>query len=173
MLEIESKAFIPKREIKRILKLAKQKFKFIKEEFKRDVYYCNTKQTIRIRKSNSSTDIVTFKNKRLDNDIEINKEIEFGVDNASAFILLLKEMRFKLLYKKNKKSLIYKKENLNIEINEVENLGFFLEVEKIIRDKSELPLAKTEIYEIMEDFQLKNNIEKKSYFELLSNQLEM
>ncbi|UGQ17494.1 class IV adenylate cyclase [Borrelia sp. RT1S] len=169
MLEIESKAFIPKGEIKKILKLANRKFKFIREELKEDVYYCNTKQTIRIRKFNSSTDIVTFKNKLLDSDIEINKEIEFGIDNANAFILLLEEMKFKLLYKKNKKSLIYRKEDLTIEINEIENLGFFLEVEKIIKDKSELALAKTEIYEIMEDLQLKNNIEKKSYFELLSN----
>ncbi|AYE36571.1 class IV adenylate cyclase [Borrelia turcica IST7] len=173
MLEIESKAFIPKNEIKRILKLANQKFKFIKEELKDDVYYCNTKKTIRIRKFDTSTEIVTFKTKNLDSDIEVNKEIEFRVDNINNFVLLLEEMDFKILYKKTKKSLIYKKENLTIEINEIKNLGFFLEVEKIIKDKSELALAKTEIYEIIEYFQLKNNIEKKSYFELLSNQLKI
>ena len=122
MLEIESKAFIPKNEIKRILKLANQKFKFIKEELKDDIYYHNTKKTIRIRKFNTSTEIVTFKTKYLDSDIEINKEIEFRVDNINNFVLMLKEMDFKILYKKTKKSLIYKKENLTIEINEIKIL---------------------------------------------------
>ncbi|QMU99471.1 class IV adenylate cyclase [Borrelia sp. A-FGy1] len=173
MLEIESKAFIPKNEIKRIFKLANKKFKFIKKELKDDVYYCNTKKIIRIRKFDTSTEIVTFKTKYLDFDIEVNKEIEFRVDNINNFVLFLEEMDFKILYKKTKKSLIYKKENLTIEINEIKNLGFFLEVEKIIKDKNELALAKTEIYEMIEDFQLKNNIEKKSYFELLSNQLKI
>ncbi|UER67868.1 class IV adenylate cyclase [Borrelia sp. BU AG58] len=173
MLEIESKAFIPKGKVKRILKLANQKFKFIKKELKEDVYYCNKKKTIRIRKFNSLTDVVTFKTKYLDNDTEVNKEIEFRVDNTNDFVRLLEEMEFKILYKKIKKSIVYKKENLTIEINEIENLGFFLEVEKIIKNRSELALAKAEIHEIIEDFQLENNIEKKSYFELLGDQFKI
>ncbi|AWG43075.1 class IV adenylate cyclase [Candidatus Borreliella tachyglossi] len=168
MLEIESKAFIPKNELRRILKLANKKFRFIKEEVKNDTYYCDTKKTIRIRKFNTSGEIVTFKVKSLDGDIEVNKEIEFRVDDINNFILFLEEINFKILYKKLKKSLIYKKDTLNIEINEIDNLGFFLEVEKIIYDQSELNLAKTEIYEIMKEFQLNNNIEKKSYYELIS-----
>ncbi|AHE63032.1 class IV adenylate cyclase [Borrelia parkeri] len=171
MFEIELKAFIPKNELKEILKLANQKFKFIKEEIKDDTYYCNTEKIIRIRKFNTSEEIVTFKIKSLENDIEINKEIEFKVDQINNFISFLEEINFKFLYKKIKKSLIYKKENLNIEINEIENLGFFLEIEKIIYDKNELSLAKTEIYETIKEFKLQNNIEKKPYFELiLANQ---
>ncbi|AHH12751.1 Adenylate cyclase [Borrelia hermsii YBT] len=173
MFEIELKAFIPKNELKKILKLANQKFKFIKEEIKNDTYYSNTEKIIRIRKFNTSEEIVTFKIQSLENDIEINREIEFKVDQISNFISFLEEMNFKILYKKIKKSLIYQKGNLNIEINDIENLGFYLEIEKIIYDKNELSLAKTEIYETIKEFKLQNNIEKKSYFELiLANQFK-
>ncbi|AHH03725.1 Adenylate cyclase [Borrelia nietonii YOR] len=173
MFEIELKAFIPKNELKKILKLANQKFKFIKEEIKNDTYYSNTEKIIRIRKFNTSEEIVTFKIQSLENDIEINREIEFKVDQINNFIFFLEEMNFKILYKKIKKSLIYQKGNLNIEINDIENLGFYLEIEKIIYDKNELSLAKTEIYETIKEFKLQNNIEKKSYFELiLANQFK-
>ncbi|AAX17221.1 class IV adenylate cyclase [Borrelia hermsii] len=173
MFEIELKAFIPKNKLKKILKLANQKFKFIKEEIKNDTYYSNTEKIIRIRKFNTSEEIVTFKIQSLENDIEINREIEFKVDQINNFIFFLEEMNFKILYKKIKKSLIYQKGNLNIEINDIENLGFYLEIEKIIYDKNELSLAKTEIYETIKEFKLQNNIEKKSYFELiLANQFK-
>ncbi|BCR21317.1 class IV adenylate cyclase [Borrelia miyamotoi] len=171
MFEIELKAFIPPHKIKEILKLANQKFKFIKEAIKEDTYYFNKEKIIRIRKLNDSEEIVTFKIKSLENEIEINKEIEFKVDHIRNFISFLEQMDFKILYKKIKKSLIYKKRNLNIEINEIENLGFFLEVEKIIYNKNKLSLAKIEIHEIIKEFKLQENIEKKSYFELiLANQ---
>ncbi len=61
MFEIESKAFIPQKELKRIIKLANKKFKFIKEEIKTDIYYSNLKKIIRIRKLNTLEKIVTFK----------------------------------------------------------------------------------------------------------------
>ncbi|AHH10918.1 class IV adenylate cyclase [Borrelia coriaceae] len=171
MFEIELKAFIPKNKLKEILELANQKFKFIKEETKNDTYYCNKEKIIRIRKFNTSKEIVTFKIKSLEDNIEINKEIEFQVDRIDNFISFLEEMDFKILCKKIKKSMIYKKNTLNIEINEIENLGFFLEIEKIIYDQNELNLAKKEIHETIKEFNLQNNIEKKSYFELiLANQ---
>ncbi|ACH94946.1 class IV adenylate cyclase [Borrelia recurrentis] len=172
MFEVELKAFIPKNRVKKIVKLANQKFQFIKEEIKNDIYYFNSKKIIRIRESNISKKIITFKIKSLEKDIEINKEIEFKVDKIDNFISFIKELDFKILYKKIKKSLIYKKDNLNIEVNEIQNLGFFLEIEKIIDNKNELNLAKQEIYKTIQDFKLQNNIEKKSYFELLSNQLK-
>ncbi len=142
MFEIESKAFIPPKELKRIIKLANKKFKFIKEEIKTDIYYSNP---------------------------EINKEVEFKIDNVNNFLILLKELKFKKLYKKIKKSLIYQTNNLNVEINEVKNLGFFLEIEKIINNQNDIDLAKKEINNIINQFGLKENLETRSYFELLSS----
>ena len=167
MFEVELKAFIPPQKIKRILKLVNEKFKFIKEEIKEDIYYSNKEKLIRIRKFNTSEKIITFKVKSLEKDIEINKEIEFKVDNTDNFVYFLEQIDFTILYKKIKKSLIYKKRNINIEINEVENLGSFLEIEKIIYDKNKLSSAKTEIYAIIKELKLQNNIEKKPYFELI------
>lgn len=170
MFEIESKAFIPQKELKRIIKLANKKFKFIKEEIKTDIYYSNLKKIIRIRKLNTLEKIVTFKKKILDNNnaIEINKEIEFKIDNINNFLILIKELEFKKLYKKIKKSLVYQTNNLNIEINEIKNLGFFLEIEKIINNQNDIDLAKKEIHNIINQFGLKKHIETRSYFELLS-----
>nr|WP_267917120.1 class IV adenylate cyclase [Borreliella garinii] len=170
MFEIESKAFIPQKELKRIIKLANKKFKFIKEEIKTDIYYSNLKKIIRIRKLNTLEKIVTFKKKILDNNntIEINKEVEFKIDNINNFLILIKELEFKKLYKKIKKSLVYQTNNLNVEINEIKNLGFFLEIEKIINNQNDIDLAKKEIHNIINQFGLKKNIETRSYFELLS-----
>ncbi len=147
MFEIESKAFIPTKELKRIIKLANKKFKFIKEEIKTDIYYSNQKKIIRIRKLNTLEKIVTFKKKILDNNntVEINKEIEFKIDSINNFLTLIKELKFKKLYKKIKKSLIYQTNNLNVEINEIKNLGFFLEIEKIINNQNDIDLAKKKL----------------------------
>ncbi|ATH10251.1 class IV adenylate cyclase [Borreliella burgdorferi] len=170
MFEIESKAFIPPKELKRIIKLANKKFKFIKEEIKTDIYYSNQKKIIRIRKLNTLEKIVTFKKKILDNNhtVEINKEIEFKIDSINNFLTLIKELKFKKLYKKIKKSLIYQTNNLNIEINEIKNLGFFLEIEKIINNQNDIDLAKKEIDNMINQFGLKENIETRPYSELLS-----
>ncbi|ADQ30644.1 adenylyl cyclase CyaB, putative [Borreliella burgdorferi JD1] len=170
MFEIESKAFIPPKELKRIIKLANKKFKFIKEEIKTDIYYSNQKKIIRIRKLNNLEKIVTFKKKILDNNhtVEINKEIEFKIDSINNFLTLIKELKFKKLYKKIKKSLIYQTNNLNVEINEIKNLGVFLEIEKIINNQNDIDLAKKEIDNIINQFGLKENIETRSYSELLS-----
>ncbi|MCD2320121.1 class IV adenylate cyclase [Borreliella burgdorferi] len=170
MFEIESKAFIPPKELKRIIKLANKKFKFIKKEIKTDIYYSNQKKIIRIRKLNTLEKIVTFKKKILDNNhtVEINKEIEFKIDSINNFLTLIKELKFKKLYKKIKKSLIYQTNNLNVEINEIKNLGFFLEIEKIINNQNDIDLAKKEIDNIINQFGLKENIETRSYSELLS-----
>ncbi|WP_215538143.1 class IV adenylate cyclase [Borreliella bavariensis] len=170
MFEIESKAFIPQKELKRIIKLANKKFKFIKEEIKTDIYYSNLKKIIRIRKLNTLEKIVTFKKKILDNNnaIEINEEVEFKIDNINNFLILIKELEFKKLYKKIKKSLIYQTNNLNVEINEIKNLGFFLEIEKIINNQNDIDLAKKEIHKIINQFGLQENLETRSYFELLS-----
>ncbi|ACK74817.1 class IV adenylate cyclase [Borreliella burgdorferi] len=170
MFEIESKAFIPTKELKRIIKLANKKFKFIKEEIKTDIYYSNQKKIIRIRKLNTLEKIVTFKKKILDNNntVEINKEIEFKIDSINNFLTLIKELKFKKLYKKIKKSLIYQTNNLNVEINEIKNLGFFLEIEKIINNQNDIDLAKKEIDNIINQFGLKENIETRPYSELLS-----
>ncbi|MCD2397338.1 class IV adenylate cyclase [Borreliella burgdorferi] len=167
---MESKAFIPTKELKRIIKLANKKFKFIKEEIKTDIYYSNQKKIIRIRKLNTLEKIVTFKKKILDNNntVEINKEIEFKIDSINNFLTLIKELKFKKLYKKIKKSLIYQTNNLNVEINEIKNLGFFLEIEKIINNQNDIDLAKKEIDNIINQFGLKENIETRPYSELLS-----
>ncbi|WP_434239163.1 class IV adenylate cyclase [Borreliella burgdorferi] len=170
MFEIESKAFIPPKELKRIIKLANKKFKFIKKEIKTDIYYSNQKKIIRIRKLNTLEKIVTFKKKILDNNhtVEINKEIEFKIDSINNFLTLIKELKFKKLYKKIKKSLIYQTNNLNIEINEIKNLGFFLEIEKMINNQNDIDLAKKEIDNMINQFGLKENIETRPYSELLS-----
>ncbi|WPM05620.1 class IV adenylate cyclase [Borreliella sinica] len=170
MFEIESKALIPPKDLKRIIKLANAKLKFIKEEIKTDIYYSNQKKIIRIRKLNTLEKIVTFKKKILDKkkSIEINKEMEFKIDNVNNFLILIKELKFKKLYKKIKKSLIYQTNNLNVEINEIKNLGFFLEIEKIINNQNEIDLAKKEIENIINQFGLKENLEIRPYFELLS-----
>lgn len=75
---------------------------------------------------------VTFKEKTYTDNIEVNKETEFGVLDADAFRSFLEKMSAKLLYKKRKVGTAWKGENgVVAELVRVAGLGNYLEVETL------------------------------------------
>lgn len=86
--------------------------------------------------------VVTSKEKSYGDIMEVNEEIEFGVDDPDSFRAVLKKMGAKLLYTKRKKGGRWRGEgNLQAELVTVEGLGVFLEVE-VLQDDSEKPALK-------------------------------
>lgn len=72
---------------------------------------------------------VTFKEKRLADGVEFNREREFGVDDPGAFLELVERVGCREVFAKKKRGLHFHRDGLVVELCHVEGLGDFLEVE--------------------------------------------
>ena len=76
--------------------------------------------------------IVTFKAKRNEGGIEINRETEFEVSDPDAFTSLVERIGCEPFYRKHKTGRAYDYDGFTIELVQVEGLGDFIEVEKLL-----------------------------------------
>lgn len=149
---------------------------------KSDVYYKQKKpprQSVRLRretayfngKDSVEKQWVTYKQKdRLEDGLEVNREIEFEVSDGDSFLKMLDGFGFELSMKKHKKSKSYHYKEFHIELVEIETLGNFVEIETLREDKSSETVAKaqTELYKLLEKCGIpQNEVEKRYYSELL------
>ena len=97
----------------------------------------------RVRREQAQT-TVTFKEKNYTNDIEVNNEIEFGVENLEGFRHFIAKMSAQLLYVKKKKGTAWMSEDgIRAELVNVEGAGDFLEVELLFDEMSKPSVAET------------------------------
>lgn len=124
----------------------------------------------RIRHEAEKT-LITFKEKTYTNTIEVNREVEFGVQNEAAFRKFIEKMSARYIYSKQKKGKKWKGEgNLLAELVAVEGLGNFLEVEMLFEDGSKVKSesVKKNLIEIIERCGLSaSDIEPRPYSQLL------
>ena len=124
----------------------------------------------RIRHEAEKT-LITFKEKTYTTSIEVNREVEFGVQNEAAFRKFIEKMSAKHLYSKQKKGKQWRGEgNLLAELVAVEGIGYFLEVEMLFDDhiKVKPDLVKKSLIEIIERCGLSvSDIEPRPYSQLL------
>ena len=125
-----------------------------KETFKEDVYFRRTgntdavpKDRFRLRRE-AGHSVVTFKEKIIADGTEVNRETEFTVDNDFAFFQFAHRFGFEPFVVKRKKSRVYQIERASVELNQVEHLGHFIEIEILVDKESEVPFARTEIARI-------------------------
>lgn len=76
--------------------------------------------------------IVTYKTKRNEGGIEINRETEFEVSDPAAFIGFLERIGCEPFYEKRKKGVAYERDGYLIELVEVAGLGHFIEIERLL-----------------------------------------
>lgn len=164
MLELEMKAKIDnytKGRINQILRLAG----FIEEKYEKDVYFSSpikdfkeTDEALRIRYSGGKS-ILTYKGPKLDKISKSREEFESVVSGE------IEEILSRLGYKKvltvRKKRKIYQYKDYLISIDDVEDLGEYIEVEL----KSENPNDIKRIQNLFESLFLVG--ERRSYLELL------
>tara|TARA_Y100000310_G_C20642712_1_gene794856 strand:- start:52 stop:621 length:570 start_codon:yes stop_codon:yes gene_type:complete len=142
-LEVESKIKLTEKEVPLFRKRIKEIARFKKKETKKDQYYSlekafYPKKAFRIR-SNGKEDIVNFKKwlkKFWKQGIVVKEEYEFKINNKDHFLALMTDLGFKRWIAKTKISETYKHnkyKKLNIELNEVKDLGFFIEIEYLAK----------------------------------------
>lgn len=103
--------------------------------FKRDLYFgLNKTSLFRLRTLESAGEtkfLVTLKDKRIFNGCELNSETEFSIDSPSKFEEFCRKLNFEKVIEKTKKTTLYRLGEWNIELNEVDGLGLFLEAERL------------------------------------------
>ena len=170
-IEVESK--IKVHDVKHAREQIRKIAKFMGIENKKDSYYSLTykdypKKSLRIRDKGKSREI-NFKEWRNYKDgIWAKKEVEFKVSDLKNFFDLLDDFGFKRWMRKEKKTYLYRtKSGVDIELNYVKKLGWFIEVE-ILCKKSEVSNARKKVKRVMDELGVeKKFIEKKGYTKIL------
>ncbi len=172
MYEVEAKVWVKqKKEWQSLLAKIKEAAKFEKEEIKEDLYFGREKSSeavFRLRTKDQKTHTVTTKEKNIIEGIEQSKERSFKIDQLKNFLFFTEGLGFKLILKKKKVSRVFIKKNLSIELNTIENLGNFLEIESLCKIKSEIPQARRQITKIFRQLGFEQkDFEKRPYLEIL------
>jgi len=148
---------------------------FKKETFKEDVYFRRKGETsrtpadrFRLRRE-AGRAVVTCKQKlRADDGTEVNDETEFEVDNAHAFFKFANRFGFEPFVVKRKKSRVYRVERAAVELNEVEHLGHFVEIEILCDQEADIVAARAEIARLLERLGLTAEVlEPRFYIDLI------
>ena len=168
MFEIEAKVRLSKSDYKRLKKEIPKIAKFKRRVINNDCYFPYNKNfALRIREQNQKP-ILHLKKKKIEKGTEMNQEIEFNLTSASKMKSFLKKIRIDLPLRKDKEGEIYQKGNFQIELNLVKRLGYFLEIETIIKTKTAIPKAKRALREIFSKLGFSpKDFERKYYLELL------
>lgn len=121
------------------------------ESFKEDIYFRRREQSeaipadrFRLRREDGQA-VVTFKNLVEAEGVQVNQEIEFGVDDAHAFFQFADRFGFEPFVAKRKRSRVYRVERARVEFNEVEHLGHFIEIEILCDEEALVAVARTEV----------------------------
>jgi len=166
-LEVETKVKIE--DVRALRKKIKKIAVFEKKESRGDDYFALQKKgfpkkAFRIRDDGEKL-VVNFK-KHLKNlygqGIVVKREFEFELTDTKRldnFLALLEDFNFKEWVKKRKKteSYLYKKDKkVIIEINYVQHLGYYMEIEYLAK-RHEVKKAKKKILKVLEELEIKKN----------------
>lgn len=173
MIEVEAKVKVEN--ISETRKKISEIAKLVGKQNKIDDYYTiepmNTypKKSLRIRRKGNEYEI-NFKQKlSYVRGVHAKKESEFNVSDIKNFVALIKDFGFKKWLTKIKTSEVYEiKNNFHIELNNVKNLGWFLEVEYLVKTEKEISSARKQIIEIIKKLEIpKSEIKESGYTKML------
>ncbi len=172
--EVEAKAWLdhPSAVERLIRKIAR----FEKDEKKTDYYFTQSlpphrpNDDCRLRIIGETAKL-SFKNRRMVGKTEINEEYELSIDNPLNLFRFLDRSGFRMFAIKHKNSKVYRqrsKPNARLEINQVKNLGDFLEVEILGKTRADGSSAIREIKRIFTALKIpEEKIEPRKYIDLL------
>ena len=178
-LEVETKVCLNKEEIPVLRKRLQKIAKLEKIGTKGDDYFAiqakdYPKKAFRIRNKGEVHEI-NFKKwltKHWTKDIVVKEEFEFEIEtkNLDSFIALMKDLGFVEWMKKIKHSESYrylKNSKVDIELNKVKHLGWFMEIEYLCPPR-ELEKARKTIRKILTDLQVSpDKIDNTGYTKML------
>ena len=168
MYEIEAKVVINNRDFSRLQKQLKKEAGFQGKSLKKDTYYDDTQKIyLRVREKDKKT-LFEIKVKNIVSGVELNTEIGWGIKDKKKWNQLLNKLGIKPAARKTKKTEAYQLNGFNIELNYVNKLGYFLEIERVVKSKKQIPKAKKELIDMFDKLGYsQKDFEKKYYLDLL------
>ncbi len=171
---IEVEAKIKVRDVKAVRKKIKKIAKYVNREKKKDNYYSlkfegkYPKKSLRVRDRGKKVEVNFKQWLSYKLGVHAKKETEFYVSDLPGFFELLKDFGFKEWMNKEKMTELYKtKDGIHIELNEVKNLGWFIEIE-ILCKENEVMKSRRRILELFDRLELKKkHVERKGYTKML------
>lgn len=184
-IEVELKAWLDNpRETKiKVEKIAK----FQEQLSEQDLYFTFAhakgyqKQRFRLRQVGDKSIVTVKVPGRSEPGIEANREFEFEVSDPEAFKVFCREFKMRVLIEKHKKVKRYsyhppKKEfdrPVTIDLNQVKNLGEFIELETMVDKEKQVPRASAFLKSILDRLGIPcSKIEPTAYTELLYKKIK-
>ena len=170
MIEVEAKVPLSKGEFELLKKRLQKEAQVLGSRTSQDTYYNDPRKAyMRIRKRGGD---YTFDIKRRQTikGIESNIEMEWKLSDAVKWKALLKKLNILPHIRKTKKSLLFKKNDFIIELNHVRLLGYYLEIERVVKSEKEVAKAKRELVSLFKTLGFsEKRFEPRPYLELLAN----
>jgi len=181
-LEVETKVRVKnpnelRKKIKKIAKFEKKETRgddyfALKRKFRR---YAYPRKAFRIRKKPDKYE-VNFKKwlkSYWDKEVVVKQEFEFSLkdkEKIEDLLALFKDIGFVEWVKKRKTSEVYrhkKDKRIEIEINKIEHLGYFMEIEYLAQPH-EMEIAKKKIHQTLKELEINpKNIDNTGYTKML------
>ena len=96
-------------------------------------------------------------------------EIEARLDNVDSGIELLEKLDFKEAFVISKIRDVYKYNDFEIAIDQVEHLGNFIEIEKMVGSKEEIDKARGDCLELLQQISSEAEITNEKYGDMMQN----
>ncbi len=170
MFEVEAKVPIKRGDYKALKKRLTDLAEYLGTRRSDDAYYEKLKKaTIRIRKRGGEYSF-DLKRREVIEGIESNIEMEWKLSNPVAWRRILNRLKLDPNIRKTKKTELYKMKGFLIELNEIRSLGYYLEIERVVKGKADVRQAKKELIQLFKDLGYsQSKFEPKRYLELLKN----
>lgn len=97
---------------------------------------------------------LTYKGPKLDEKTKTRIEYSVGIDNTDHLTSMLESLGFKPIAEVVKKRTFFELRDITISIDDVEDVGLFLELESIAHQKDEMESAKRAIFEILDELEI-------------------
>ncbi|MDH4129138.1 MAG: class IV adenylate cyclase, partial [Spirochaetota bacterium] len=137
---------------------------------KNKVKISNNDKIFRVRSSEDKL-TVTFKEKKINDFVEVNVEEEFNVNDKKSFELFASYIGARELVKKIKHVKVFSRDDILLEYVNLHGLGYFLEVEIMCEREKDINIAIGKINKIFNEFGIEEKyIEEKMYIEMLLEQ---
>lgn len=175
MIEVEIKAKI-ENNIEAFEKIKEIGGVYSHSEKQHDIYFNGerdfkkTDEALRIREVPDGDDlkrILTYKGPKLDTETKTRKEIEVTVDNTENMIDILVNLGFTPSAVVDKMRRIFTYEDYVISVDKLSKLGYYMEIELVTNDESDIDKIQEDIFNIFEKLGITSGFEKASYLELL------
>ncbi len=170
-IEVETKAWATGR-VEELWAQLRQWAEYRGEFDKRDTYFSlpgQEQSLFRIRRE-GHTNTVTYKQKQRNAGFEVNREHEFTVENPDEFIAFSHYLGYEVFIEKHKRGELYRFGDAGIELSHIEGLGWFVEIEILVEDQSEVQTARQKVAEVLKMLDVsEEKIESRYYNEMLKN----